>query len=870
MKNVQINIKIDTGNGVKTLDNLKVGFEEVYGEIRPLTTQLGELEDILYQMAAAGQSGTDAFKAIQKEVANSKKIVQETDKVIDAMSQTLGSKLGLAASGVAGAFGAAQGAIAIFGVESDAVAQTLVKLQSAMAIQQGLASFKESIPVIKQFGASVAAAVTSYFGLTAAKEADAVATGVATTATKGLSIAMKSIPIVAIVAGIAALATALYSYFKNSEEAEKAEKKRAEAAKKAKEAADAQRASIAQESVAFVGLIYQLKESNANSKERAALIKQINAQYGTTLKNLSDETAFQNQLNVAVKEYIAYQTLKVRIQSQEEYMTKLIQKRIKAENEHSKILKNLTDGYTKVAGSDYEYRSNVDGTIKTLAQLRDAFSIYGDELTEQERIMYDVDDALSAAGLSTLKLKGKIDEITNSGKKYVEQTQKQTTATNEFADALKALIEKVIDLNEQDVAEKAKSELEKLRLAKSTAENELKLLYDTANAKAKNDTERLKASEQYAEGLRLIDEDYARDVKALEDEMIQTNKEFEDERLANHEEYLKGVEDADNAATAKSISDAEKEFQFYLENEERKANGRLKKQKEYLELEKANRLTGVKEGSEEEAAVLAEYRQKEIDATVAHVSQISQMIGGVATQITDMIQQSFDAAAERENQRISDSFDKSSEELKNNLANRLITQEEYDAKLQELQNKRDAQELKAKKKAFEQSKKIAIINATIQTATAVLSAFSSGAAYPFVGPATGAIFAGIAAALGAVQIGVIASQKFQAARGGVVPNNGGPSNIDSVDALLAPNEMVINANSARMFPQLLSEINQAGGGVSLAPDTAFVSRANNNQNTFSQGGNGNNQPTRAYIVYNDLKTGSDKGERLSNRGTFGR
>ena len=95
------------------------------------------------------------------------------------------------------------------------------------------------------------------------------------------------------------------------------------------------------------------------------------------------------------------------------------------------------------------------------------------------------------------------------------------------------------------------------------------------------------------------------------------------------------------------------------------------------------------------------------------------------------------------------------------------------------------------------------------TAQAVLSAFSSAAAIPIAGVALAPIMAGVAAAMGAAQIGIISSQTFKAARGGVVPGSG-PKHIDSVDALLAPGETVINSQSSSMFPGLLSEINMAG------------------------------------------------------------
>ena len=46
---------------------------------------------------------------------------------------------------------------------------------------------------------------------------------------------------------------------------------------------------VGKESSNYVGLIHQLKQTNVNSKERFDLIKEINKEYGTTLKNIQNE-----------------------------------------------------------------------------------------------------------------------------------------------------------------------------------------------------------------------------------------------------------------------------------------------------------------------------------------------------------------------------------------------------------------------------------------------------------------------------------------------------------------------------------------------------------------------------------------------------
>ena len=108
-------------------------------------------------------------------------------------------------------------------------------------------------------------------------------------ATTALGTAMKALPIIALIASIGTLVYGLYQYATATDEADKNEKKRKANLEALKKAEKEQTETIAKESSEFVGLIVQLKATNAGTKERETLIKQINSTYGTTLKNLSDE-----------------------------------------------------------------------------------------------------------------------------------------------------------------------------------------------------------------------------------------------------------------------------------------------------------------------------------------------------------------------------------------------------------------------------------------------------------------------------------------------------------------------------------------------------------------------------------------------------
>jgi hypothetical protein len=67
--------------------------EVLYGtkeEILPLTSQIGEMEDRMYQLAAAGQTNTAEFKTLQAETSRLRKVIIDTDKSVDLLAENQG------------------------------------------------------------------------------------------------------------------------------------------------------------------------------------------------------------------------------------------------------------------------------------------------------------------------------------------------------------------------------------------------------------------------------------------------------------------------------------------------------------------------------------------------------------------------------------------------------------------------------------------------------------------------------------------------------------------------------------------------------------------------------------------------------------
>lgn len=150
-ENLNLNVNVNTSGAEGSIGSLKKQLREAQNEVVALS---------------------DKFGATSREAVNAaKKSAELRDRIGDARALTDAfnpdakfKSLTASLSGVAGGFGAVQGAMALFGKESEDVQKTLLKVQSAMAISQGLQSVGESIDSFKQLGAVIRTQVVSAFG----------------------------------------------------------------------------------------------------------------------------------------------------------------------------------------------------------------------------------------------------------------------------------------------------------------------------------------------------------------------------------------------------------------------------------------------------------------------------------------------------------------------------------------------------------------------------------------------------------------------------------------------------------------------------------------------------------------------------------
>jgi hypothetical protein len=190
-----IDIKIQ-GNTEEAVGSLRSQLRQAQAEVATLSDKFG----------VTSKEATEAAKRageLKDRIGDAKALTDAFNP--DAKFKALTSSL----SGVAGGFAAVQGGMALFGAQSEEVEKTLLKVQSAMALSQGLQSVGESIDSFKQLGAVINSTTTfqklNTLATTAAAAVQKLFTGaVNTTATSfnALKTAIVSTGIGALVVGI--------------------------------------------------------------------------------------------------------------------------------------------------------------------------------------------------------------------------------------------------------------------------------------------------------------------------------------------------------------------------------------------------------------------------------------------------------------------------------------------------------------------------------------------------------------------------------------------------------------------------------------------------------------------------------------------
>lgn len=181
----------DVGSSTNQLDSIQQKFQKIEQSTAPLKRKLRDLKNLMAQMNLNGLSNTDLFSQMAQQAGTYADAMADASAAtnvfandnfkLEAMAQGL--------SGVAGAASVATGVMGLLGTENEKVAQAIMKVQSVLAILNGVQAVanvlnKDSAFMLRLKQIRTAASTAATRGETTALGANTVAQALNSSTTK--------------------------------------------------------------------------------------------------------------------------------------------------------------------------------------------------------------------------------------------------------------------------------------------------------------------------------------------------------------------------------------------------------------------------------------------------------------------------------------------------------------------------------------------------------------------------------------------------------------------------------------------------------------------------------------------------------------
>jgi hypothetical protein len=280
----QENLKKDWNEAFKVTQSAAKSIEKEAAEMALKVTkaidsmspqrQLRALTTLSIKMNEVGMSGTKSFQQVAKAAAALKSNIGDTKAEIDALQPDAPFRaFANTAQGAANAFAGIQGAMALVGAESEDLQKTLVKVQGAMALAQGLESIGQLEDAFKQ-----------------------------------LNLVMKANPALLVGTAFVALAAAAVAIQDSFSDLTDAQRDLNEVHNKAIE-------SYAEEEALLTALNTELNTGNKSRDEQKAILEQFIQKYPKLLGNLTAEQVLNRGINATIQQRIRLMELEAKAEA---------------------------------------------------------------------------------------------------------------------------------------------------------------------------------------------------------------------------------------------------------------------------------------------------------------------------------------------------------------------------------------------------------------------------------------------------------------------------------------------------------------------------------------------------------------------------
>lgn len=818
--------KLDKLDIAAILANLKVQDSGVIQTFNTLAGKVGDLNNQLEISATAFAEATSATEEFSVQNNTKQAGLDKSKKKFDELAVLLGEKLmpimGYAISSTSAFMRILNVMIdfivqykgALVTITASIVAYTIAVKASNIAFKAHYAWLVITQTAQKVLTASTLLARAAYYALTGnLLKANA--------AMKVFNTLTKMNPWGLLAAGITAAAGALLIFLKRTEETSAAEKAIADITKKVSQAKEEEMHKIE-------ALISIAKDETLSLVERNKAISALNSIIPNYNASLDATSGKYKENKQALDDYLVSLEKKTRMEAVKEKYDALV----KAEVEAGMRYTEANDNYEKIVKKNAEAADNVSiapygtgGNAYASAQISIAQNTKQAEAsaTKAKKEWEDAKDSVAKL-VEYIKQNegtvGFVDSLVSVNGPSQTITPTDTGGGSSQSDALKKdyerqiaeakiayatglhdyrayqnnlmvieaeYIEKRLENNSLELAERKKLEAELAELYKKTLDEQSEL----AITKARGDIEeehRLRMAalkRQYADGsisdasyreasfreeisyleqlkdaYRYNAEERAK-IEAQIDEKLLTEKlrkkQEHESRLAKIEEQFFGMSQAEkDAAYQQDLNDLNIVYQSQLAAAQNNAEEKLRIEEAYQEALKALRLKYNQESNEdakpEWISQLADFMESDgFKFFEKGLSVVNSAIGGLFSSYSQLVQAELDIQTAAINER----YDKEVEAANGNST-----------KIAQIEKRRETEIAQAKNDASKKQYSMQVIQAVAQTAQNIIAAVGAGMQFGVAAPYMIALLTGIATATGAVQIAAIQKQQQAAASQG--------------------------------------------------------------------------------------------------------
>lgn len=837
-------------------DKEKKANKEVEDSYKSILAQYRANVKELNALAISKQQNTERFKELQKAVSEAKDALADNARAVKANQSGFDAVIG-SIGGVTSGFAAAQGAIGLFGAESEDVQKALLKVQSALALAQGLEGLvdaKESFvslgniikgPVVKAFGGLRASIIATGIG------ALAVALGlIIANFDKIKEVVLNLFPgLAGIGAAIKNIVLAVTDFIGITDSASDSLANYSEKLKQARQDS----LDLAKAAGASAQELFELERSN--NKKRIEDLQNLKKQRG---KLTEEEEKELKELQKRQLILIAENGKRLNDQqkkNQEEAQKNLTKAREDEQKANEEASKKAAEKRKEEAKKRLEAeKADTDRRISLIKDDQDReLAARKAKYDEEVRIAKERGDNLKLIEQTYLK------DINDINEEYFA---KRADELQKYADAQKKTNEEIGKINEQ--------------ILNQQTDNEIKALED--RAKKLEDTDKLTSDQIIA------------NLKELNNVRNQIAREQNDKEKADiekqYQERLKTIK----SAFDEEIKAAESVGQDTTAIRERQADAEakvLKDKNDQIIKADENLNNAIQENAKATTKAITDESKKRNDELLANIEKVSSAILDIANQFVEAANKSYEIDLENSNRRFDRQVELLNRQREIETSNQQLTNEErlainedYAIKEAQILERQREEQRKIEKKRANLSLAISIAEIIANTALAIAKA-NGAAPVPFNIPLIIA-----AAAQGAAQLAAAVAQRAainKLEKGGILV---GPSHaaggimIPGTGIEVEGGEAVINKRSTAMFGGLLSAINQAGGGRPLAAnytaastfqgggivDTQAISSAI--ENGIIRGTAQSRDIVRAYIVQSEVDSNIARSSRIRRQATF--